>query len=161
MEVVRRGVYLKYEDLILEAEKEGIIVKEAKLPGYKGRIRNNRIAINKDIETQIEKSCILAEELGHFHTTYGDILNQSNASNVKQEKKARKWGYDKQVGLIGIVNAFNAHCVNIFEVAEFLGVSEEFLKEAINCYRSKYGECISIDNYIIFFEPNLAVMKLI
>jgi hypothetical protein len=45
-------------------------------------------------------------------------------------------------------------------MAEYLDATEEYLKEAIDCYKSKYGLCTSIDNYIIYFEP-LAVIKLI
>ena len=37
---------------------------------------------------------------------------------------------------------------------------EKYLKEAIDCYKSKYGLCVSVDNYIIYFEP-FAVMKII
>ena len=37
---------------------------------------------------------------------------------------------------------------------------EEYLKEAFLCYKSKYGICTIIDNYIIYFEP-FAVMKMI
>ena len=38
--------------------------------------------------------------------------------------------------------------------------TEEYLREAIQCYRSKYGICVAVDNYIIYFEP-FAVMKMI
>ncbi len=39
------------------------------------------------------------------------------------------------------------------------GYAEEFLKDALRQYRNKYGVCKGIDNYIIFFEPHLAVME--
>ena len=39
-------------------------------------------------------------------------------------------------------------------------VAEEYMKEAIQCYSSKYGTCVAVDNYIIYFEP-FAVMKMI
>lgn len=37
--------------------------------------------------------------------------------------------------------------------ADFLDSTEEYLKKAIQCYRSKYGVCTAIDNYVIYFEP--------
>jgi hypothetical protein len=46
-------------------------------------------------------------------------------------------------------------------MAEYLDITEEFLIEAIKCYRGKYGVFATIDSYIIYFEPNLAVMKMI
>ena len=80
-----------------------LIVKEKDIPGYGGRICNNRIAIHKGLSSQSEKACVLAEELGHYHTTYGNILDESDISNRKQELQARAWGYDKQIGLLGLM----------------------------------------------------------
>ena len=45
------------------------------------------------------------------------------------------------------------------EAAEYLGVTEEFFQDAIDRYRSKYGVCVEVDNYVVFFEPSLAVME--
>ena len=41
----------------------------------------------------------LAEELGHHYTTVGDILDQTNVSNRKQERLARVWAYNRRIGL--------------------------------------------------------------
>ena len=41
-----------------------------------------------------------------------------------------------------------------------LAATEEYLKEALLCYKSKYGICTTVDNYIIYFEP-FAVMKFV
>ena len=152
---------MSYEELINEAYNNGLKVKEFSIPGFKGRIKGNRIAIRKDIPTLKEKSCILAEELGHYYTAYGDIMDQSIIGHRKQEYRGRLWAYDKQVGLIGIVNAFNSGCQSLYDMAEYLNIPEEFLNETIKCYRSKFGIYTTIDNYIIYFEPNLAIMKLI
>ena len=62
-------------------------------PNIKGLYCNNTVAINKSISTQAEKSCVLAEELGHHYTTVGDIIDQTKASNRKQEYRARLYGY--------------------------------------------------------------------
>lgn len=149
---------MTYEDLLIESEKENLIVKEKDMAGYKGRIYGNRIAIRKNM-TSIEKSCVLAEELGHYYTTTGDIRNQSGTSNRKQELHARLWGYNQQVGLLGIIKAYKARRTSPDDMAEFLGVTPEYLLEALEQYRSKYSPYIEVDNYVIFFEPNLAVME--
>ena len=47
------------------------------------------------------------------------------------------------------------------DVAEYLDVTEEFLQEAIDCYRAKYGECVTVDSYYIMFIPHLMVGKII
>lgn len=148
---------MTYEKLLHEADSNGIIVKEKNIPGYGGRIYGNRIAIHDKLETSKEKACVLAEELGHYHTTVGDITDLSDTQNRKQERQARLWAYNKQIGLRGIVRAFNHGCSSPHEIAEYLDVTEEFLHDAINCYREKYGVYTTVDNYIIYFIPNLTV----
>lgn len=150
---------MNYEALLDEAHQEGLTVKEKPLKYNNGRIKGKRIAIRKDIETSAEKACVLAEELGHYHTTVGDITDLSDSQNRKQERQARLWGYNKLIGLTGIIQAFRAGCHSRHETAEYLGVTEQFLQECIDCYTEKYGEYAKIDNYIIFFIPNLAVME--
>ena len=71
------------------------------------------------------------------------------------------WGYNKLIGLMGIVRAFNAGCQNQYEIADYLDVTEEYLQECINCYQSKYGICTSVDNYVIYFVPYLTVTEMI
>ena len=151
---------MTYEQLLTAADQEGLAVKEHPLADHDGLLSGNRIAIRKDIETQAEKSCVLAEELGHHYTSSGDILDQKDIMNRKQEYRARLYGYNLKIGLSGLIRAYEAGCRNIFEMAEFLDATEEYLREAIQCYRSKYGICVAVDNYIIYFKP-FAVMKMI
>lgn len=97
---------MNYEVLLKEAHEEGLIVKEKPLKYNNGRIKGKRIAIRKDIDTSTEKACVLAEELGHHYTSVGNIIDMEDLSNRKQERQARLWGYNKLIGLTGIVNAF-------------------------------------------------------
>lgn len=126
----------------------------------KGLYCDGVIAIREDM-TIPEKSCVLAEELGHHYTSVGNILDMTSAANRKQERQARLWAYNKQIGLIGLVRAFEHGCQNRFEIAEYLEVTEEFLEECIECYRNKYGICKQVDNYVVYFIPQLSVMKLV
>ena len=151
---------MTYEELLIQSDSKDIQVKEIPLREDDGRIKGNRIAIRQDISTQTEKSCVLAEELGHYHTTYGDILDLDNVQNRKQEFRARMWGYDRLIGLKGIIQAYKRGCRNPAEMAEELDVTEEYLLEALNAYRSKFGTRTTADGYVIYFEPSLAVMKL-
>ncbi len=151
---------MTYEELLKEADSMGLIVKEKPLQSGDGRIFNNKIAIRKDIPTQTEKACVLAEELGHHCTSSGNIMDQNIVFNRQQELRARMYGYNLNVGLMGIVKAFETGCRNLYEMAEFLGVTEEYLKDAIECYRKKYGVFVAVDNYLIYFEPQLSVAKI-
>ena len=151
---------MTYEQLLATADQNDLVVKEQSLTDHDGLLRGKRIAIRKDIETQAEKSCVLAEEIGHHCTSSGNILDQTDVMNQKQEYRARLYGYNLKIGLTGLIRAYEAGCRNLYEMAEFLDATEEYLKEAIQCYSSKYGTCVAVDNYIIYFEP-FAVMKMI
>lgn len=151
---------LNYEQLLTTADQNDLVVKEQPLTDHDGLLRGKRIAIRKDIETQAEKSCVLAEEIGHHCTSSGDILDQTDIMNRKQEYRARLYGYNLKVGLTGLISAYEAGCRNLYEVAEFLDATEEYLKDAIDCYHAKYGQYTAVDNYVIYFEP-FAVMKFV
>ena len=150
---------MTYEELLKEADSIGLIVKEKPLQSGDGRIFKNRIAIRRNIPTQKEKSCVLAEELGHHYTTAGNILDQSSISNRRQENIARTWAYNKMIGLTGIIRSYEHGCRSKHEISEYLGVTEEFLDNAIERYRQKYGEFVPVGNYVIRFEPVLLVNK--
>lgn len=148
-----------YEELLEQADDNGLIVKEKPLYESDGRIQGNRIAIRSTIPTIKAKSSVLAEELGHYYTSYGDILRYNENDNLKQEHRARAWAYDHQIGLSGIIKAYQNHCKSIDEVADYLDVSEQFLRDAIYYYKGKYGICTQIDNYIIYFYPTLGIYE--
>lgn len=142
-----------YDFLLSEADNLNIITKEKDLWSSDGRINGNKIAIRKGL-TETEKTCVLAEELGHYHLTAGNILNQTNLNNCKQEHIARMWSYNKLIGIQGFIDAFEHHCTNLYETAEYLDVTEEFLIETINAYMHKYGSYIKYEEYIIEFNFN-------
>lgn len=150
---------MTYEELLIKSEHDNLIVKEKDIPGYGGRIYKNRIAIHKGLKTQTEKACILAEERGHHFTTSGDIIDQTDIQNRKQEFRARMWAYNDRIQLNQIVDAYKYGCRNTYEIAEYLEVTEEFLNDALNAYRDKYGVRTDIDNYTVCFIPYLTVFK--
>lgn len=148
-----------YEELLTEADGQNLIVREKDIPGYGGRICGNRIAIRKDIETETEKACVLAEELGHHYTTTGDIMDQADTGNRKQELRAHVWAYNRLIGLQGLIAAHRYGCRSRYEAAEYLEVTEEFLEEAFQYYRNKYGIMYQVDNFVIYFEPYFGVFE--
>ena len=150
-----------YEMLLDQAESSGLSVQEKPLQYNDGRIRGNRILIRSTIETRCQKAAVLCEEIGHYETAVGNILDQSVASNRKQELRGRIWAYNRLIGLTGIIRAYKMGCRNRFEVAECLDVPEDTLQEALNYYNARYGVCTQVDNFVIYFEPALGVMELI
>ena len=76
---------MTYEELLKEADSMGLIVKEKPLQSGNGRIFNNKIAIRKDIPTQTEKACVLAEEPQAPLHRSGNIIDQNIVFNRQQE----------------------------------------------------------------------------
>lgn len=151
----------KYESLADAAVNAGADLVDYPFdsPRIKGLYHDGIIAISKQLKTTAEKACVLAEELGHYETSSGNILDLTNTANRKQEHLARALAYEKMIGLMGIVSCHRAGCKNVYEMAQHLEISEEFLMDALAYYRSKYGQHAEIDNYVIFFEPALAVLE--
>jgi Zn-dependent peptidase ImmA (M78 family) len=117
------------------------------------RSGRHRILLDKRMNLVAEKACVLAEELGHYHTSAGNILDQRDIRNRKQERVARQWAYEKLVPLEKIIEAYHVHICNRYELAEFLGVTEPFLQKALDRYREKYGLYVTRGRYTIYFDP--------
>lgn len=153
----------EYEKLLSTATDNNVAVYDnynLKGTKIKGLYCDGTVALSNELDTQSEKACVLAEELGHYHTSSGNIIDMSNTINCQQELKARLWAYNNRVGLQGIIDCYKSRCLTINEMSEHLEVTEEFLKDAIACYRSKYNVYTQLDNYIIVFEPTLYVIEL-
>lgn len=152
----------KYERLMAEAEKRGLTVIEVDAGTDKnfGKNYDDLIVINSNMDTK-SKACILAEELGHCLKTCGNITDYSKTENYKKEQVARRWSYEK---LIGIVDLINAHklggCRNIYEIADYIGVNEDILENALSYYNCKYPDGYRIDNYWINFNNGLEIYEM-
>ena len=145
---------IAYEELLFEADDEGIEVLEFIFESdIKGLYSDYCIAISHKLDTTTEKKCVLAEELGHYHTSDGNLIDLKSIQNRKQEVRARKWSYEKLIPLKSIIKASFGCCANLYELAEYLDVTEQFLKEALTYYQSKYGLYAEVDNYCIYFNP--------
>ena len=150
---------MTYEELLIEHDSLNILELDlSEVSGLKGLYYNGSVAIEQKL-TSVEKTCVLAEELGHHYTSVGNILDMDISANRKQEHQARLWSYNKLIGLTGLIRAYKHGCKSRYEIAEYLDVTEEYLEECIECYRDKYGIYKEIDNYVIYFIPHLIVFK--
>lgn len=143
---------MNYEELLIEADKLGVIVKEFKLRTRDGRCHGNRIAINSSLSEK-EKACILSEELSHFRLTVGNISDQSDQNNRKQEFIARRDCYEKLITPECIIKALLSGANNLYELAEELTVTKSFLLDTINHYKKKYGIYYVGKTHLLTFEP--------
>lgn len=149
-----------YDDLVNELGEQGIDVVEFRFKGQsKGYYSDKTIAINSNIETSTEKCCTLIEEVGHVKKSSGNILNNKDIESIKQEKIARRWGYETLISLSDLINASIAGVQGRYELAKYLDVTEQFLEEAIDEFKEKYGIYTTVGKYIIYFSPCLGVME--
>ncbi|MBH4749835.1 ImmA/IrrE family metallo-endopeptidase [Staphylococcus aureus] len=147
----------KYEELLMKCEVE---VKETqRVPrGFDGWYQEGEIFIRPSLSER-NKLEVLYEELAHHKLTYGNILDQSKWINRKFENYARRHGFISAVPLREIVEAYNYGVRNLYELSEYLQLSEEYILEAIEQYKKIYGIGTHYGEYSITFEP-LRVFKL-
>ena len=151
----------RLEKYLEMARTMGLKVHEEKMSCHDGLLIGKDIILREDIPTSAKKTDVLVEEIAHSELTVGNILDQTDANNRRQERKARLRAAEMQVPLQGIVDAFRAHCRSSYETAEFLDVSEDTLREALELYRQVYGAAASVDGCIVRFEPRLSVYEVI
>lgn len=137
----------------------GYIIKNAPLESTDGLCMGHRVAIREDIPTLKKRADVLAEEWAHGELTVGNITDQTIVTNRRQERKARMLSYSMRLPLLDIVKSYKEHRHNIYEMSEFLGVSEDTILDSLNLYRQVYGEGILVGDYFVQFEPTLQVYE--
>ena len=141
-----------YEALMLQYPQ--LTIKEiSKLPkGLAGLNIGNEIHLDKR-RCQYEKHGILAEEIGHYEKTHGDITNITSIRNWKLELVARRWGYEKIVSLDKLIECHETGHKTLDEVCMYLEVTPKYLETSIDHYLSRHGMSILHKGYEIFFDP--------
>lgn len=141
-----------YEKICME--NNHIEVEEVNfLPSFQpGCYMNGKIYIKNNL-SDIRKAEVLFEELGHHEKTYGNILDQSKSINRKFEGYAVRHGYQAALPLRIIIEAYHYGINNLYELAEYVELSEEYIIKVIEFYKKKYGLSTYFNGYVIKFEP--------
>lgn len=152
----------KLERLLQDTFDEGIYVVNEALPAkikglyYAAEDVAPLIALNKGCLSAYEETCVLAEELGHYYTSAGDLLSEQTDRTIvnKQEHKAQRWAANKLIPLDRLIQAYEAGIRSAADLADYLEVTPEFLHEAIEHMKKIHGLMTVADRkYIIYFEP--------
>lgn len=122
-------------------------------PILKGLYFDNIILLDKHIETRAEKTCVLAEEVGHYFTTVGDILDKNVLHKEKEEEKAHRWATKEVIKIEDLILAFNKGVRNRWELSIFLDVTEEFIEQSLVFFEKEFGTHVVIGDYYINFNP--------
>ena len=88
------------------------------------------------LPTVADETVKLAHELGHCET--GSFYNRYAARDVRQkhENRANKWAYKKLIPEDELKNAVRQGYHEPWELAEYFGVTEAFLRGALEFYRT-------------------------
>lgn len=148
---------MAYEALMSQYPQ--IEIKETELPkGLAGLYYDNVILLDKH-RNRFEKHCVLAEEIGHYETTVGDITDYSKIDNMKLEIIARRWGYKKLVPFDKLIKCYLNHHTTIEDVCLQLEITSEYLQNILEYYKARYGLYVIHKGYKIEFDP-LNITKL-
>ena len=149
---------MTYDELLNEATTAGAIVKEVNFKTRKSDNLYNKIAIHKEL-SNYEKTFLLAKELGNYDNFIGNKAKNRNLNKRTKEFLERQYDYNKKIGIIGLISAFDNNCSDRCEIAKYLNVTLDYLNEAISYYEHKYGSIYRIDDYIIYFSPKFYIGK--
>lgn len=130
---------MTYNDGISFAKEKGYIVKEyaSHLKAFSGVVGPTcAIAINHELLAPGEEKTVLFHELGHCET--GSFYNQHSPYDVRQkhENRADKWAIKKLVPEDEMDAAVLDGHVEIWDLAELFGVTEDFMRKAVTWYNT-------------------------
>ena len=87
------------------------------------------------IKSITEEKELLAEELGHYYCNAFYNSNSDFSTISKKEYRANKWKCTVLVSVNDFIDAFNKGLKNIYEIAEYLNLSEDTVAFAYNYYK--------------------------
>lgn len=138
----------EYERLLQYAYEENIdVIEDCKLPeGYDGLylciqgIKNRTvIAIQKRLTTS-EKACVLAEEMGHHWYSACDRRSSDPYEISRSEHRALCCAAEIAIPWNALRDALTESNFFLYDCADLLGVTYQFLLSAIAHYDEKYPE---------------------
>ena len=146
-----------YENMLIEHDYIEVRETDVMPNDLHGLWLGDLILIKRNL-SETRKAEVLYEELAHHKLTYGNILDQSKWINRKFENYAKRHGYEAALPLRIIVEAHHYGVSNLYELAQYVQLSEEHVLEILEYYKNKYGLDARYGNYVIKFEP-LRVFK--
>lgn len=130
---------MQIEKLYGIAEKNDVFVysRDMRLPSIAVDIYGIKaIALQKELTLREERSC-LAHELGHH--LKGALYNKETPCYTRGqcEHKADKWAAHKLIPVRSLFTAFRKGCVEVWQLAEYFDVTEDFILKTIEIYKQE------------------------
>ena len=141
-----------YENMLIEHDYIEVRETDVMPNDLHGLWLGDLILIKRNL-SETRKAEVLYEELAHHKLTYGNILDQSKDINRKFENYARRHGYEAALPLHIIVEAHHYGVSSLYELADYVQLSEKYIVEILEHYKSKYGIGTHYGDYSITFDP--------
>ncbi|MBF8037171.1 ImmA/IrrE family metallo-endopeptidase [Staphylococcus epidermidis] len=141
-----------YEKMLIEHDYIEVRETDVMPNDLHGLWLGDLILIKRNL-SETRKAEVLYEELAHHKLTYGNILDQSKWINRKFENYARRHGYEAALPLRIIVEAHHYGVSSLYELAQYVQLSEEHVLEILKHYKQKHGLTTRYGKYVIQFEP--------
>lgn len=119
----------------------------SRMPDFQGAmIINNQVFINQN-RSYTKNLEDVAEEIGHYETTAGNIIEQNSYYSKKQETEARRYGHMILVNLDGLIECYKAGMRHMWELADFFECDTDYILRALDTFRVKKGNNFSYHGY--------------
>lgn len=141
-----------YEKMLIEHDYIEVRETDVMPNDLHGLWLGDLILIKRNL-SETRKAEVLYEELAHHKLTYGNILDQSKDINRKFENYARRHGFEAALPLRIIVEAHNYGVSSLYELADYVQLSEKYIVEILGHYKQKHGLTTRYGKYVIQFEP--------
>lgn len=130
---------MKTNDLYQIAERSGITVDRFPLPENRSisvKSGGNLYVAVDDHVTNAEERVCLAHELGHCETMSFYNVYSPLDIREKHELRANRWAIGKLIPKSAYLRALKNGYDNLYSLAEYFSVTEEFMKKAVEYYRT-------------------------
>jgi len=140
-------------------QQTGLNIDYHGLPNCRGFYRKysngyEYMSVSPDLPRS-EKTCVAYHEAGHRYMMLCD------GQNSKNEYRANKWAVKNLIPVIKLVDALESGAKNTYEAAEYLQISEAFLKTTLLVYSRTYGLWTIAGKWVVSFYPTLMAFNYI
>lgn len=151
----------KVEELMAAYSNINYIFDEKMPDGQSGLYVDNYVYLNPRQSPQ-QLVGTVAEEIGHYLTTIGNIIDQDTNLKRKQERQARDIGASLVVSPSDIIDCYENGCKTIDDCVIHLGVTNQVFEDAISYYARRFNGIKTENGYTIFFRENgtIGVLKI-
>lgn len=111
------------------------------------------ITLNTHLDTDAKRCVTLAHELGHHYTHPPNLLIASKRTQDKYEHMATTWATNMLLPPFKLVEALKKGIRDVWDLAEYLGVTPEFIEQGLNLLQERYGQSVCINGCCLYFKP--------